>query len=154
MLPVLKCVSMKIAFSFIFALMLLILVTACKDDDGNNPDPQPQPQPTTYNVSYELNIFGGYQNLEMSYFEANNIKRFKSNPKTPWNTSFGGFIATDSVALRVEFTPLANKNLTYEYTVKITKGSEYINGSSFSNSFSTGDNPLPIFIEWATITHQ
>ncbi len=71
-------------------------------------------------------IFGGYDSLDMSYFEANNVKRFRSDIKLPWEEAFSNYNVLDSVALRVNFTPMPNRTVTYVYDIKITKGSELI----------------------------
>lgn len=137
----------KATFLFII-LVQMIFFSGCNNDSNENPTPDPQPD--TYTVFYSLSVFGGYNGLELSYFEANNVKRTDTSPKIPWEATFYNYIAIDSVALRVNFLPLPNRTLTYEYEIKITKGSEYINGSSFSTTLDTGPNPDPVFINFAS----
>lgn len=143
-----KQLKMKNTVVLLLILVIGLFWVGCKKDEVENP--APDPQPTTYRVSYSLSIFGGYDSLEMSYFEANNVKRFKSAIKLPWEEAFSNYNILDSVALRVNFTPLPNRTVTYEYEVKITKGSEFIDGNSFSTTMNTGQNPSPILIGWVS----
>ncbi|MCF8366138.1 MAG: hypothetical protein K9H16_10165 [Bacteroidales bacterium] len=125
-----------------------LFFSGCKSD--SDVKPTPNPVPVNYTVFYSLSIFGGYDSLELSYFEANNMKRTDSSPKIPWEETFYNYLAIDSVALKVSFLPLPNRTLTYEYEINITRGSEYINGTSFSATIETGENPESVLINFAT----
>lgn len=125
-----------------------IFLAGCGDDDEN---PEPTPVPETYNVTYSLSVFGGYDDLQVSYFAPHDIRRIKSNPKTPWTEVFTDYRLLDSVALNITIAPLPNKTLNYDWEVRITKGGELIDLNSDSQSGTTGDNPQPVYIEWKQI---
>ncbi len=134
---------------YIFLILAFgLFFTGCKDDSS---DPQPTPQPTTYTVAYSLSVFGGHDDLQISYFEANNVKRQKTNPKTPWEETFNNYNKIDSVAFRASFIPGANKTVNYEWSVKITQSSGLINEGGGSQTVVTEENPPPIYINWAAI---
>jgi hypothetical protein len=130
---------------FLIALMLLIFA-ACSDNE--NDDPEPAPPADNYTVTYSFSVFGGYDDLQLSYFAPEEIRRIKSNPKTPWSESLSNYRKLDSVALNVTLFPIANRTITYEWEVRITQGGNSIdlNGSSETETF--GDNPQPIYINW------
>lgn len=129
-------------------IISLIFVTGCKDDGGDDPQPVPS---LTYTVTYSLSVFGGYDDLQVSYFAPREIRRIKSNPKTPWSDSFTEYSKLDSVALNVSIMPLANRIVNYEWEVRISKDGDLFDLNSGSASTTIGENPQPIYIDWRQI---
>jgi len=124
--------------------MLALAFSGCKDDDPS----LPQPEPTSYTVYYSLSIFGGYNDLQMSYFSAGNSKIFKSNPKLPWEETISNFNILDSVALRAAILPIPNKTVSIEYSINITKGSGYSNLNTFTDTITAGSNPDTLYFNF------
>ena len=139
---------MKNLICLVAILFTLIFLTGCNEDKDDNPQPVPSEH---YSVTYSLNAFGGIGDLQISYFAPREIRRVKSNPKTPWSESLTEYWLLDSVALNVEMIPLANKTVNYEWEVRISKGGELLDLNSGSESISTGENPQPIYIDWRQI---
>lgn len=134
---------------FLAALMMtLIFVSGCKEDEGDAPAPAPS---FYYTVTYSLSVFGGYDDLQVSYFAPRDIRQIKSNPKTPWSDAFSDYSKLDSVALNVSIIPLANRIVNYEWEVRISKDGNLFDLNSGSASATTGENPQPIYIDWRQI---
>lgn len=137
---------MKNSANIFLMALIIIVATACSDKDNDNP--QPVPVPDTYSVSYSFSVFGGYDDLQISYFAPQEIRRIKSNPKTPWSESSSDYRILDSVALNITLLPLANRTITYEWEVRITKGGDLIDMEGESETETFGENPQPINIDW------
>lgn len=140
---------MKNSGLYLLIALMTILFAAC--DDKNNDDPVPTPVPDTYSVSYSFSVFGGYDDLQLSYFAPQETRRIKSNPKTPWSESLSNYRKLDSVALNVTLLPIANRTITYEWEVRITKGGDLIDLNQNSETETIGENPQPIYIEWKQV---
>jgi hypothetical protein len=136
-------------FAFLAILIsVLIFVIGCKEEENDNPPPAPS---LYYTVTYSLSVFGGYDDLQVSYFAPREVRRIKSNPKTPWSESLSDYVKLDSVAINVSILPIANRIVNYEWEVRISKDGDLFDLNSGSASATVGENPEPIYINWRQI---
>lgn len=131
----------------LIAFLAFVLVTAvvgCKDDSE---DPEPQPQ-EKYSVDYKLTMTGEYDDLQVTYYETGSQVKVINSITSPWEKSYDNFVAGDSVVFKLYFKTKPNKEVSYDFTVDINQGTNFINSGGESNSMTSGDTALPIQRSW------
>jgi hypothetical protein len=142
---------MKRNFLWIILLVGILFATGCGDDD---PKPTPTPPLEGYNVLYRLSAFGDPDSINIWYFvPGSTLINVKPN-KTPWEAQGNIFELLDSVGMYATIYPHANRPLKYEYEISVSKGGEFLKGTSGSLSLPIGENPSPVHINWAEMIEK
>lgn len=137
---------MKRNILLIILLVGILFAAGCGDDPTPTPTPPP---PDSYNVLYRLSAFGNPDSIDILYYVPGRILIHVKPDITPWEAQGNIFELLDSVGMFATIYPHANRPLTYEYEISVSKGSDFLKGTSGSLTIPVGDVPVPVHINWA-----